>query len=317
MLAGMSTPDDAVPVPAAPATPSPADSPPSPATDELSPAVRRLVRQFELDVTGIQGTGPAGRIRVSDVIAMLGGRTDSGNRDAVPRPPPPQYDDEEDAVEGERPAVEEDRAPAPRSDARVASQAASAAPTTTVFDCDLGRVLVHRTRLRDGNVDVLLASYFLTAIAEALPAAPELTSGTAAHLGLLLAAGDGAPRRSVVDVAASDGAAVLEQRLRSIDAALRANIDSALDGANLLVHHYGESGSLLTTPTPVAADHSASIGIGRVRREIVVRNIDGTESPRIAARCYVTLSFLADRIDLHRANRFLAHAVRVLEQWPD
>ena len=46
--------------------------------DTLSPAVRRLVRQYDLDITGIHGTGPAGRIRVGDVIGMLGGRDGAG-----------------------------------------------------------------------------------------------------------------------------------------------------------------------------------------------------------------------------------------------
>ena len=54
-------------------------------SDTLSPAVRRLVRQFDLDITGIHGTGPSGRIRVSDVMGLLGGRTDSGKRDVPPR----------------------------------------------------------------------------------------------------------------------------------------------------------------------------------------------------------------------------------------
>jgi len=40
------------------------------AGDGLSPAVRRLVRQYDLDITGIHGTGPDGRIRVGDVIGI-------------------------------------------------------------------------------------------------------------------------------------------------------------------------------------------------------------------------------------------------------
>jgi hypothetical protein len=54
-----------------------------------------------------------------------------------------------------------------------------------------------------------------------------------------------------------------------------------------------------------------------VRREIVLRTIDGVESPRITARCYLTLSFFADQVPLHHANRVLAEAVRALEQWPE
>ncbi len=48
--------------------------------DALSPAVRRLVRQYDLDVTAIHGTGPSGRIRVGDVIGMLGSRADGTPR---------------------------------------------------------------------------------------------------------------------------------------------------------------------------------------------------------------------------------------------
>ena len=40
----------------------------------MSPAVRRLVKQYDLDVTTIRGTGPAGRVRVTDVMAVLGNR---------------------------------------------------------------------------------------------------------------------------------------------------------------------------------------------------------------------------------------------------
>ena len=46
----------------------------------LSPSVRRLVRQYDLDVTGIHGTGPSGRIRVGDVIALLAARGERPSR---------------------------------------------------------------------------------------------------------------------------------------------------------------------------------------------------------------------------------------------
>src|SRR5512134_3839442 len=70
--------------PATQADSAPPDSTPDP-DDTLSPAVRRLVRQFDLDITGIHGTGPSGRIRVGDVMGLLGGRTDTGKRDAPTR----------------------------------------------------------------------------------------------------------------------------------------------------------------------------------------------------------------------------------------
>ncbi len=109
----------------------------------------------------------------------------------------------------------------------------------------------------------------------------------------------------------------LDDRVRLFDTALRQSLDADIEGADLLVHHYGESGSLLATPTPIGAGHTASVGIGRVRREIVVRTTDGIETPRVAARCYLSLSFHTDRVALHRANQFMAHATRVLERWAE
>src|SRR5690349_14795168 len=64
------------------------------AGDGLSPAVRRLVRQYDLDITGIHGTGPDGRIRVSDVIGILGPRAEQAVRGVTaPRPAPAESAD--------------------------------------------------------------------------------------------------------------------------------------------------------------------------------------------------------------------------------
>lgn len=307
-----------------PEEPSPADAAPD-LSDTLSPAVRRLVRQFDLDVTGIHGTGPSGRIRVGDVIGLLEGRKDSGNRDAPARAVTPDDDTElaNGAVETLGPvAAPPELAPAAEPSAVaepsvVAEPATHAAfPTTTVFDCDLSRVLAHRRKLRGDNVELLTTSYIVTALAVGLEAAPEITAGEPARFGVSLTTADGRLRGSVLEVPETLPEP-LDERVRAVDIALRANLHTPLEHANLLVHHYGESGSVLATPTPIGAGHSASVGIGRVRREIVVRTTDGVEAPRVAARCYLSLSFRADRVPLHAANRVLAAAVAILETWPE
>lgn len=292
-------------------------SPPENSQDTLSPAVRRLVRQFDLDITGIHGTGPSGRIRVADVMGLLGGRTDSGNRDAPPRPAARDDDDggldDDDLRDGsplENAANEPPRPSAAGTLARVA------VPTSAVFDCDLGRVLAHRKKLRAENVELLTTSYFLTALAAALDEAPEITAGHPARFGVWITSPDGTLRSALLDVATVSWDAALDERVRAVDAALRANVDVDVGPANLLVHHYGESGCVLATPTPLGEGHTASVGIGRVRREVVVRSVEGADTPRLAARCYLTLSFFADLVPLHHANRALAAAVRTLETWP-
>jgi 2-oxoglutarate dehydrogenase E2 component (dihydrolipoamide succinyltransferase) len=312
----------------APAPPAKATADPS---EALSPAVRRLVRQFDLDVTGIHGTGPSGRIRVGDVIGLLEGRTDSGKRDAPVRASAPGESDERaaDPVEPvesepvdtlapspEPPAAVEAVALVPQPPAAVERAALAAIPTTTVFDCDLSRVLAHRRKMRRDNVELLTTSYFVTALAAALESAPEITAGELPRFGVSLTAADGRLRGSVLGIPDTLPES-LDERVRAVDIALRANLHTPLEHANLLVHHYGESGSVLATPTPLGAGHTASIGIGRIRREIAIRVVDGAETPRIAPRCYLSLSFLADRVPLHDANRVLAAAVAILEAWPE
>jgi 2-oxoglutarate dehydrogenase E2 component (dihydrolipoamide succinyltransferase) len=326
----MSTPEDSAALDAAPSSASPptaavpAEAPvqeqPGAAANEsatnphdaLSPAVRRLVRQFDLDITAIHGSGPAGRIRVGDVMGLLAGRTDTGNRDAPLRPPEP--DDVPDAqLPDDDGAVLELAGSAPATPTMSATSAHNA--MTTVFDCDMSRVLSHRKRLREENFEVLTTSYVLTALAAALDATPEITGGAHPKFGVSLTTVDGEQRSAFLDTAAVAWDISLDARVRSFDEALRANLDADGAQANLLVHHYGESGSLFATPTPIGAGHAASVGVGRVRREIVVRTVDGAEQPRVAARCYVTLSFLPTHVSLEHANRALAETVRILELW--
>jgi 2-oxoglutarate dehydrogenase E2 component (dihydrolipoamide succinyltransferase) len=266
--------------------------------ETLSPAVRRLVRQFDLDITAIHGTGPSGRITVADVMSLLGGRTDSGKRDAPRRGAPAEASTDDGAT----PAAE--------------AEAAVEIPTSTVFECDLSRVLAHRKRLRGENVDLLTTSYFLAALADLLDMGPELV-GAAPRFGVLRSTADGELYSALVDTASLAPDTTLDERVRALDAELRANLDTAVTEADLLVHHYGEGGSLLATPTPIGTGHAASVGIGRVRRDLVVRAVDGVESPRVAARCYVTLTFLPSRIAFERGNQLLAHVVHLLEQWPE
>src|SRR5262249_21923784 len=155
-------------------------------------------------------------------------------------------------------------------------------------------------RERRGDAEILLTSYFVAACSEALRTVPEVAdrfahpglrssggvdpSGAQA-LGVLLATADGNLRRTLVAIAELG----VDGRLRAIDRQLRASGDDDLRPAQFLIHHYGPSGSLLATPTALGAGHTASVGIGRVRREIVIRTVDGEEAPRVAALCYVTL----------------------------
>jgi 2-oxoglutarate dehydrogenase E2 component (dihydrolipoamide succinyltransferase) len=314
--------EDATPSSAASGDPDPAET--------LSPAVRRLVRQYDLDITGVYGSGPAGKIRVGDIIGMLDGRGEPRARtsDAPGRSSLAAADVNANARHAASSAHRDARVPVLPETAQTSPQssaepeAAHAVPTTTVFECDVSRVLSHRKRERERQSDSepLLASYFIAACLEALGAVPEIATGStqpstaelAPSLGVTVATTDGSVRRALV----ATRAAASDERLRAVDAQLRASVDDDLSAAHVLVHYYGASGSLLATPTAIGVGHAGSMGIGRVRREIVVRTVDGQEAPRVAALCYLTLTFRPERVAFERANRFVGECVRVLERWP-
>ncbi|GGT00394.1 dihydrolipoamide acetyltransferase family protein [Streptomyces chromofuscus] len=91
------------PVPASPPSPSPS---PSPSPDEgerlfASPLARRLARRLDVDLRGVVGSGPHGRIRRSDVEAAAA-------RSAQPAPDVPESS-RDDVRATASPAVEEAR----------------------------------------------------------------------------------------------------------------------------------------------------------------------------------------------------------------
>lgn len=76
----------AVPTAAPPAAPAPTPAPSVGGAPLLSPVVRRLIAENNLDATAIKGTGPAGRITREDVLAVIDAQR--GRVAATPAPAP-------------------------------------------------------------------------------------------------------------------------------------------------------------------------------------------------------------------------------------
>jgi pyruvate/2-oxoglutarate dehydrogenase complex dihydrolipoamide acyltransferase (E2) component len=277
--------------------------------DELSPSVRRLVKHYDLDITGIHGSGPSGRIRVGDIMPLLGGReAEAGANGAA----------ESDMVSAQVTRVETAAAPlaelAQRRDAARAEQVpsvfgpgADGPIATVVFECDLGRVLKHQKQAEAQSEPIDLAAYFAFACAGALEAEPEI---------------NGDPRRVDLGVhTASDSAAVVLRNagtlsLRDIDRSLRTPAaQSDETAATFSMRCYGDSGSILTFPSMPAPLTHAALGVGKVRKIIAVKTVNGVDAPRITAQCYLNLSFDTNAIGEAQAARFLGECVRIIETY--
>lgn len=280
--------------------------------DALSPSVRRLVKQYDLDITRLRGTGPGGRIRVGDVMGLIGGREGGAGETSAPRvtegrEPSPGTLATRDAGPASRPA-EAVAAPGPEDEAEPARGTEDAAVTTTVFECDAGRILEDQRRHREQGREIALSAYFVAAFAKALSDTRVLAArGTHAIPALAVDSAHGAEGAHVLTNA--DGLSV-----EQIAVALHAPA-VAPPTPVALVRHHGAGGSLLVQPERLAPGHAAVLGIGRIRRQVVVRVISGEETPRIASQCLLSLSFRSDEVTLEAANRLLGRCVEHVERW--
>lgn len=247
--------------------------------DDLSPSVRRVVRQFDLDISKIRGTGPQGQVRLSDVMALVGDRGQA----AEELPPLPA--------------------------ARETPRAEETAPMSCVFECDMTRVLAHRKALESRGQSVSTTSYCALAAARALG---RLGVGYGAEPGVLAVVvhdGEGVRQATLAGAA--------RMTLVAIDDAIESRLEPEAAGtATLAIHDHGPIGSIVTLPVPIEHGQAASLGVGRIRRIVGIKNGDDAETPRIVAQCLLSLSFRRRWIDLPKATAFLAECVRILESWP-
>ncbi len=110
----------------------------------LSPVVRKLVRENDVDLTQIEGTGRGGRITRRDVEAHI----EAGPAPA-PEPEPAPTPQPEEAAEPEREAEEAPAAPAEPDKAPVSKPAPAPTAATGSETVDLDRL---RVRIAENNV---------------------------------------------------------------------------------------------------------------------------------------------------------------------
>ena len=76
------------------------------------------------------------------------------------------------------------------------------------------------------------------------------------------------------------------------------------------------SGSLLAAPIILHAGQAAILGVGKLEKRVVVREIDGEDAIVILPMAYVTLTIDHRVVDGHQTNAWLTRFVEILESWP-
>jgi 2-oxoglutarate dehydrogenase E2 component (dihydrolipoamide succinyltransferase) len=295
--------------------PSPGNS--TQAETRLSPSVKRAILQHDIDPGRIQGTGRNGRITRADVDRAV---------------------EEATQVEGVIPAASGDVSShfLPHDRMRLAiagnmQRSLSEAPhVTAVFEADFSAIVAHREAHKAAfakkGVKLTYTAYLVAAAAEAMKAAPAINSrwhadrlelyddinigvGTAlGSKGLIVPVLRGVQRLSLKGIAAGLDELIEKARAEKLTAA-------DVKGGTFTISNHGVSGSLFAAPIIINQPQSAILGVGKLEKRVVVREIGGADAIQIRPMAYVSLTIDHRVLDGHQTNAWLTRFVEILESW--
>lgn len=279
------------------------------AQGDLSPAVRRRLKDNNLDPSSITGTGRGGRITHDDVMKVVASRSGGGKRASIPSHSVPHSQMR-------------------RSIAQHMSQSMSVAPhVTSIFDADLSAVIKHRDASKSDfesrGTKLTYTAYFVSAAVAALKAVPEANSRwhddnleifDDINIGVATALPNGGLIVPVITKAQDLDLFAISQRLGDLTERARSGSLDPKDVQNgtFTISNHGVSGSLVAAPIVINQPQSAILGVGKLERRVVVDNVNGKEEMVIRPMCYVTLTIDHRVLDGFQANQFLTRFVEAL-----
>jgi 2-oxoglutarate dehydrogenase E2 component (dihydrolipoamide succinyltransferase) len=107
-------------------------------------------------------------------------------------------------------------------------------------------------------------------------------------------------------------------RLQDLTERARAGKLTSADvqGGTFSISNHGVSGSLVATPIIINQPQSAILGVGKLEKRVVAREVAGVDTIQIRPMAFVSLSIDHRVIDAVQTNAWLARFVEVLETWP-
>jgi len=301
-------------------TPTPKAAAPAPKTEKLSPSVRRMVEENQLNPAQIAGSGRDGRITKSDVVDYL------GQKPATPAavPPPTAAAVAKPAAPGTR---AERRVPMTRLRARIAERMVQAQSTqallTSFNEVDLKAVQDLRARYKErfekeNGLRLGLMSFFVKAAVEALKRFPVVNASMEGNDIVYHEYFD-------IGVAVSTDRGLMVPILRDADRMGFAQIEKTvaeyagkaregtikleeLTGGTFSITNGGVFGSLMSTPI-VNSPQSAILGMHKIQERPMV--VDGQVVVR--PMMYLALTYDHRIIDGREAVQFLVAIKEGLE----
>ena len=292
--------------------------------DRLSPAVRQRAAKFQLDLSGIAGSGKDGRITLQDVETLIAER-----QPAPAETPAPVTTGTTSSSRGSE-IIPHDRMRKRIADSMVASLLHTAPHVTSVFEADLSAVLKHRATNKEAfaktGTPLTLTAYFVAAAITAIQKVPRVNSRWFdehlevfhhINMGIGTALGDQGLIVPVLQQAQNMDLKAIAAGLADLTGRARDNKlkpEDVRDGTFTISNH-GVSGSLIATPIIINQPQSAILGVGKIEKRTKILEIDGEDVISIRPMCYISLTIDHRVLDAYQTNAFLTELVSKLENW--
>jgi pyruvate/2-oxoglutarate dehydrogenase complex dihydrolipoamide acyltransferase (E2) component len=300
----------------------------------VTPVVRRMAEEHDLDLSQIEGSGRRGRVTKKDVVAYLRGRGEVGAEDK-----PAEAPAGEPKLHMESPyrAGPAEAAPPPAAEqpARGGGELSvmrkeiaehmlrsirTAAHCTTIVEADMSRIEEARGQ---GSYLPFVARATIDALREhpTLNATFEdelLNVHDEVHLGIAVSLGEHGLVVPVIRNAhelSHEGLATCITDLAERARSKRLSPDE-LGGGTFTITNPGAFGALLATPI-INQPQVAILDLESVvKRPVVITDADGNDSIAIRAMVYLCMSWDHRVLDGALAAQFLSTLKRRIETWP-
>ena len=282
----------------------------------LSPSVRRACVQNGIDPSRLQGTGRNGRVTREDVDrAIVAGAEASVSNSHTDQSR--QFSPDDVPHDRMRLSIAENMARAVSQQPHV----------TAVFEADFSAVAANKTAMAARGIKLSYTAYIVKAAADAMTVAPAINGrwekdrvaiSPTIDIGVGTAIGD---KGLVVPVVKDAGTLGIEQIGAKLEDLTRRARDGKLgradvSGGSFTISNHGVSGSLLAAPIILHQGQAAILGVGKLQKRLVVREIAGQDAILVRPMAYVTLTIDHRVVDGHQTNAWLSRFVDLIENWP-
>jgi len=337
------TPPEPAPTPQATPEPAPqprAESAPTASaasTPYVTPLVRKLASESNIDLSQVHGTGVGGRIRKQDVLSAAAEKEEvekapeAASATAAPAAPKPSAPTPAPALANLRGTTQKASRIRQITAKKTRESLQATAQLTQTHEVDMTRIVGLRDKAKAAfaereGVNLTFLPFIARAVIDALKAHPnvnasyneetkEITYYDAEHLGFAVDTEQGL-LSPVIHNAGDLSLAGLARAIADIAARARSGDlrPDELSGGTFTITNIGSQGALFDTPILVPPQ-AAMLGTGAiVKRPRVVVDDTGNESIGVRSVCYLPLTYDHRLIDGADAGRFLTTIKHRLEE---